>query len=411
MKRLSRWIAYILVMGMFAQHVFAALPVHAYTAHSRQEAIAWIEAQNGQSLDYDGAYGAQCVDLILSYYAYLGVATVSGNAKDYAWNALPTGWQRINNYSGFVPQPGDIFVSTAGEYGHVGLVLSGNASNFTAMNQNYNWNPRCERTTFNTSYISCVIRPDFSDSTPAQDPWIEMWDVTDITETDAKLNANIRNPGGAYISTVGCTILDYNSQVLTTHYEPMNPKFHTADNVRMWFWMNSEVGMTLTKGTLYKYQLLIIRSDEKTFYSDIFSFQTAGSHALNFHPEGGSCDTTSKQVINGAPVGDLPIPQRPGYSFDGWYQGNTRVTADSLFLLSNGQDLYARWIQDALPGDLDHSGDVNIADVMEACKVMAREAAGTDPTADEMVRGDLDRDHQFTIADVMEICKILARKS
>ena len=62
------------------------------------------------------------------------------------------------------------------------------------------------------------------------------------------------------------------------------------------------------------------------------------------------------------------------------------------------------------PGDLDKDGEVTIADVMEACKVMARESAGTDPTDDEIARGDLDGDGEITIADVMEICKILARQ-
>ena len=65
--------------------------------------------------------------------------------------------------------------------------------------------------------------------------------------------------------------------------------------------------------------------------------------------------------------------------------------------------------EDIVPGDLDKDEEVTIADVMEACKVMARESAGTDPTDDEIARGDLDDDGEITIADVMEICKILAR--
>ncbi|MCI8361179.1 MAG: hypothetical protein HFE86_07580 [Clostridiales bacterium] len=64
-----------------------------------------------------------------------------------------------------------------------------------------------------------------------------------------------------------------------------------------------------------------------------------------------------------------------------------------------------------VPGDMDQSGNVTIQDVMEACKVLARQSAGKAPTADEMLRGDLDGDGKFTISDVMEICKILARKA
>lgn len=63
-----------------------------------------------------------------------------------------------------------------------------------------------------------------------------------------------------------------------------------------------------------------------------------------------------------------------------------------------------------LPGDLDGDGAVAIADVMEACKILARKSADILPTSDEILVGDLDNDQAVTIADVMEICKILARK-
>ncbi|MCI8359849.1 MAG: hypothetical protein HFE86_00750 [Clostridiales bacterium] len=66
---------------------------------------------------------------------------------------------------------------------------------------------------------------------------------------------------------------------------------------------------------------------------------------------------------------------------------------------------------DIIPGDLDGDGQVTIQDVMEACKVLARQSAGTPPTADELAGGDLNGDQKITISDIMEICKILARKS
>ncbi|MCI8361137.1 MAG: carbohydrate-binding protein [Clostridiales bacterium] len=68
-------------------------------------------------------------------------------------------------------------------------------------------------------------------------------------------------------------------------------------------------------------------------------------------------------------------------------------------------------ISNVVPGDMDGNGQVTIQDVMEACKVLARQSAGKAPTADEMLRGNLDGDDKFSIGDVMEICKILARKA
>lgn len=64
-----------------------------------------------------------------------------------------------------------------------------------------------------------------------------------------------------------------------------------------------------------------------------------------------------------------------------------------------------------IKGDMDDSGEVNIVDVMEACKVLARKSAGIMPTGDELERGNLDGDDTITISDVMEICKVLARRA
>lgn len=94
------------------------------TLHTADEALAWVKSLKGKAYDYDGAYGAQCVDLIKGYYNYLGVQPVSGNGCDYVNNALPQGWQRI---AGGVPQKGDILVYSANsenKYGHVAIYES-----------------------------------------------------------------------------------------------------------------------------------------------------------------------------------------------------------------------------------------------------------------------------------------------
>ena len=105
--------------------VLAVIPMSASAStngHTVQDALAWVKAQVGKSLDYDGVYGAQCVDLIKYYYAYLGCASYArGNGCDYATNALPSGWVR---YQGAQPQPGDILVyagNSSNPYGHVAI--------------------------------------------------------------------------------------------------------------------------------------------------------------------------------------------------------------------------------------------------------------------------------------------------
>lgn len=66
--------------------------------------------------------------------------------------------------------------------------------------------------------------------------------------------------------------------------------------------------------------------------------------------------------------------------------------------------------EDVLKGDVDGNGTVNIQDVMAACKILARQTAGTPPMSEELSRGDMNGDGNINIQDVMAICKLLARQ-
>ena len=127
--------------------------------YSASDAVAWVKSLEGQGIDYDGAYGNQCVDLIKAYYDFLGVTPVSGNANTYTYNSLPAGWQRIEDAT---PQPGDILVYTGGSYGHVAI--------YTGDNESYhqNWGGSYVQSVSGYDFSSMgywgVIRPDFTDS-------------------------------------------------------------------------------------------------------------------------------------------------------------------------------------------------------------------------------------------------------
>ncbi|MCI9356788.1 MAG: CHAP domain-containing protein [Lachnospiraceae bacterium] len=134
-------------------------------AKTQAEAVQWVQSQVGKSIDADGVYGAQCVDLILAYYDYLGVPRSSGNGKDYAHNALPAGWQRLQ---GGAPQAGDILVyggSAGNPYGHVAIFESERVH----YHQNFNGKPSVQRITYRYNGLNDpywgVIRPSFSAGT------------------------------------------------------------------------------------------------------------------------------------------------------------------------------------------------------------------------------------------------------
>lgn len=162
MKFCKRIISIVLICLMLIS-TLTALPFSASAAGTSKtvdEAMAWVQSMLGQSIDADGAYGAQCVDLILSYYDFLGVPRSSGHGKDYATNRVPDGFTRIQ---GATPQRGDILVYS-GTYGHVAIF----ESTYVTYHQMYYSHPYVEKVTnvayngFNTTPYWGVIRPNFS---------------------------------------------------------------------------------------------------------------------------------------------------------------------------------------------------------------------------------------------------------
>jgi len=138
---------------------------------SQSEALNWLHNAVGVSIDFDGAYGAQCVDLLKAYYDYLGVGPHHGNAQDYRYNPLPQGWQRIE---GADPLPGDILIYVGGTYGHVAVY----ESDYSTYHQNWGVPYVINMTDRPYNAISPgrvywgVVRPFFPEYAGASPDWI-----------------------------------------------------------------------------------------------------------------------------------------------------------------------------------------------------------------------------------------------
>lgn len=109
----------------------------------------FVKAYNGKATDYDGAYGAQCVDLIKLYLdKVFGIKAGSwGNAKYYWLNfdkhsELVKSFTKIKNTASFIPQKGDIMVwdgNKGSGAGHVAICTGeGTTSYFYSYDQNWN---------------------------------------------------------------------------------------------------------------------------------------------------------------------------------------------------------------------------------------------------------------------------------
>lgn len=125
----------------------------------------YIDSIMGKHIDYDGAYGAQCVDIIKKYFPdVIGIPAIRNNAIDY-WTNYPTAsFTRISNTPSFVPIKGDIMIwgTSVGQYGHIAIVESANVNTFVSTDQNWpydNGTGVAHRVTHNYSGVLGVLRP------------------------------------------------------------------------------------------------------------------------------------------------------------------------------------------------------------------------------------------------------------
>ena len=182
MKRIGKkFLTVMLCLSMVLSSLVICIDKNKKTAeasvnHTVDEAIAWAASQVGKSLEGDNYYGSnneaayQCVDFIICYYKYLGVTPATGNGCDYAGNALPAGWTRVQ---GGKPQKGDILVysgNSKNTAGHVAIYESDRST----YHQNFN---DCRKVThetiryngFTNAYWG-YIRPDWASLNRGNDP-------------------------------------------------------------------------------------------------------------------------------------------------------------------------------------------------------------------------------------------------
>lgn len=68
------------------------------------------------------------------------------------------------------------------------------------------------------------------------------------------------------------------------------------------------------------------------------------SYTITFDATGGKCDTSSMEVANATPVGELPKAIKTGFDFEGWYlKDGTKITANTVFSSGEDQTFYAHW--------------------------------------------------------------------
>ena len=67
---------------------------------------------------------------------------------------------------------------------------------------------------------------------------------------------------------------------------------------------------------------------------------------VSFDANGGACSTSTKAVNKGALYGTLPVPDRNGFTFNGWYDaqtGGNKILDTTIVTKTGNHTLYAQW--------------------------------------------------------------------
>lgn len=127
----------------------------------------FITKWDGKLCDYDGAYGAQCVDLYRQYCKEVLEVPQSPpviGAKDI-WDNYVKELVAFNNTPEGIPVEGDIVIWGSGTYGHVAIFIEGDVNRFISFDQNYPDGTSCHKQVHSYSGVlgwlrkRCIIEP------------------------------------------------------------------------------------------------------------------------------------------------------------------------------------------------------------------------------------------------------------
>lgn len=92
----------------------------------------------------------------------------------------------------------------------------------------------------------------------------------------------------------------------------------------------------------------LVIKENMTFKADWAEMRE--DYTVTFNANGGSCDTVYRSFGYGKPMGELPIPEKEGYQFIGWFDRISlpanKYTAETVFETRKDIILYALWTTD-----------------------------------------------------------------
>jgi len=181
------------------------------------------------------------------------------------------------------------------------------------------------------------------DTTPSMKSWANTntgKPITKIIQMNGRINFYFMGGGDVdyYLITfdanggIGSMALQL---FLSDDTYPLNANTFIKQGYTFASWNTSPDGT----GTSYTNQQSVMFSDDMTLYAQ---WQPA-TYTLTLDPDGGTVSPTSIPVTYGAPIGELPMPVRPGYDFIDWRILATTITEETVWYHTQNRTAQARW--------------------------------------------------------------------
>ncbi len=107
-------------------------------------------------------------------------------------------------------------------------------------------------------------------------------------------------------------------------------------------------GNMLVCGTVNKEKYITFDNGKIIYITDEEYENYLTSHTIYFDANGGVVSEESKMASLNMEIGELPIPSRDYYTFDGWYskaEGGEEITAETIMTSLTDFTIYAHWIK------------------------------------------------------------------
>ena len=171
------------------------------------------------------------------------------------------------------------------------------------------------------------------------EPAVETISVTGIELDKTELTLNIDGT-----AALKATVLPANATTPTISWSSDKPEIASVDQIGNVTGIAPGVAVitaTTLDGGKTASCTVTVTEESRTI---IVTFDVNGGDAL-------SAEQSARKVTIGEPYGELPVPIREGYSFDGWYTELTdgsRVISETIITSEHDHALYAHWIEDEI---------------------------------------------------------------